>query len=294
MSRRIAARRASPIDHAVDILLVLVALAFVVTDDGRAAVDALRSRLSIMELVAGVGFCWYLAVFWTLGLAFLWLDARRPAWAERWRIQPFDRDGDDRDAAPDVAPARAVQRVLVNQVAGTLPALLAVSPLLAWRGLSSSSTPSVIDVVVHLLLAFSWVEVTFYAVHRVLHRRWWFSRVHRVHHEYRRPSGIATHHVHFVEHVIGNLVPVVGGVVVAGVHPVPFFLFITLAVKNAIVTHSDFAFPLLGDVVHHDRHHHSLVGNFGALGLLDRVFGTSLPAPSEALSGPPGRRRVVR
>jgi sterol desaturase/sphingolipid hydroxylase (fatty acid hydroxylase superfamily) len=121
-----------------------------------------------------------------------------------------------------------------------------------------------------------WVEVTFYAVHRLLHRRWWFARVHRVQHEYRRPTGIATHHVHFVEHVVGNLVPVVGGAVIAGVHPVPFFLFITLAVKNAIVTHSDFALPLLGEVAHHDRHHHSLVGNYGALGLLDRVFGTTL------------------
>ena len=276
MSRRFVARRASPLDHTVDALLVLVAVAFVITDEGRAAVAALQARWSTTELVVGVGFCWYLVVFWSLGLWFLWLDARRPAWAERWRIQPRGDDGNN--DGNDVAPSRAVRRVLVNQFGGTLPALALVAPLLAWRGLSSSTTPTAAAVVVHLLLAFLWVEVTFYGVHRVLHTRWWFARVHRVHHEYRRPTGIATHHVHFVEHVVGNLVPVVGGVVVAGVHPVPFFLFITLAVKNAIVTHSDFAFPLLGDVVHHDRHHHTLVGNFGALGLLDRLFGTSLPS----------------
>jgi sterol desaturase/sphingolipid hydroxylase (fatty acid hydroxylase superfamily) len=279
VSRRFVARRSSPLDHTVDALIVAVALCFVVTDAGRDAVEAMRARWSTAELVLGVGFCWYLVVFWSLGLVSLWLDARRPAWAERWRLQPR---GHDDDGTADVPPARAVRRVLVNQFAGTLPALGLVSPALAWRGLSSSVTPSALDVVAHLLLAFLWVEVTFYAVHRVLHRRWWYRRVHRVHHEYRRPTGIATHHVHFVEHVAGNLVPVVGGVVVAGVHPVPLFLFITLAVKNAIVTHSDFAFPLLGDVVHHDRHHHTLAGNFGALGLLDRLFGTSLSSTADS------------
>lgn len=282
MSRRFRGRRSSPLDHSVDALLVVAALLLVGTETGRAALDALRPRASTTTLVVGVGFCWYLIVFWTLGLFFLWLDARRPAWAERWRVQPFV----DVDDEPDVPPRAAVARVLANQFLGTLPALLLAVPLVEARGFSSSPTPSLVGVLAGLCGGFLWVEATFYGVHRVLHRRWWFARVHRVHHAWRRPTGLATHDVHFVEHLLGNLFPVVGGAVVAGFHPVPFFLFITLAVKNAIVTHSNHAFPLLGDVVHHDHHHHTPTGNFGALGLLDRVFGTasSMPlAPADAV-----------
>jgi methylsterol monooxygenase len=278
-------------DHASDLLLVVGWLVALRIDNGRwwgrlwEQLAPLWSGSTVGDAVGVVvlAFGWYLFVFWSWGLLFLWLDHARPAWADRHRLQrPADLAVVDVD---DVKPGVAVVVVLANQFFLTLPALCALAPVLIARSGDVRGPPPPWWVALFVVVAaFSWVELSFYVIHRAMHAPWLYRRFHHVHHRYRRPAGIATHYLHPVDHVLGNLVPVLGGAVIATVHPSTLLLWITLAVRNAIFTHGNHSLPLLGEATHHDLHHHDPRVHFGVVGILDHLCGTTgrtvrAPAP---------------
>lgn len=100
------------------------------------------------------------------------------------------------------------------------------------------------------------------------------KRFHRIHHEYKESTGIATHYVHWVEHMTGNLIPVFTGVVLSGCHVWEAMMWVAIVVVNAIHTHSGYHFPWMGYAVDQDCHHFHVFGNYGAMGVADRLLGT--------------------
>jgi methylsterol monooxygenase len=171
--------------------------------------------------------------------------------------------------------ASAVRVVLFNQFFGTLPALVLVFQLMQWRGHAfASQVPGAWEILRDLALMVLIEEVLFYAVHYAMHQRPLFARFHHIHHRFRRSIGIATHYVHFVEHLVGNLMPIFTAVILTNAHVVTTFVWVAMAVTNAIHTHSDYNFPWMSYAADHDWHHYHARGNYGTIGLLDRVFGT--------------------
>lgn len=316
--RRFLARPERPLDHVFDVAVVVgTQLALAAVPDGwwTRLWSALGGDRPAGAVVVALAFGWYLAVFWSWGLLSLALDRARPAWTRTLRLQRPIGGNDRHDAldavddavedvrgddVADVDVASAVRLVLVNQFAVTLPMLALVAPVFFARGLDVAGPPPPgWQAVLLVVAAFLWVEVSFYVVHRAMHRPRAFRAFHHVHHRYRRPTGIATHYAHPVDHLLGNLVPVLGGAVIVAVHPTTLLLWITLAVRNAIVTHGNVALPLLGAPAHHDFHHHDPRGNFGVVGLLDRLFGTdaryraAVAAPAGVDDEQVGTRSVV-
>lgn len=229
------------------------------------------SRWSLAEIFIAGGFAVYLVVFWLTGGAYMALDHfKRPGFLYRLRIHDDDRLG--RPARTTLR--RSVLVVLRNQLLGTLPALFVVYQLMIWRGLDASGPSHWTTMLWHLAVMLLVEEVLFFSAHYLLHRKWFFARIHRVHHEYRKSIGIATHYVHFIEHLVGNLLPFLAGFVITGAHPFTCFIWVTVGVINAIHTHSGYHFPWLSYSPHHDFHHYAVEGNYGVLGLLDRLFGT--------------------
>jgi fatty acid hydroxylase domain-containing protein 2 len=117
-------------------------------------------------------------------------------------------------------------------------------------------------------------EVLFFTAHWAFHTRPLFRTIHHIHHRFRQPIGISTHYVHYLEHLIGNLVPIFSAIILTRADVTTSFLWVTFAVTNAIHTHSDYAFPWMPPAQNHDFHHYLARGNYGVLGLLDRIFGT--------------------
>lgn len=276
--------------RARDLALYLVALASILAALARWG-DAwwreVAAHTSLCEAIVGWGFAFYFVWFWLLGLTYFALDDARARAAAlpheqrswlgrallRWEIQqPLA----EQPRRPDVPRRRTVLVVLRNQLLGTWPSLLLVSWLLARRGVTiHDPIPTSATIVAQLLGIVLMLEVAFYTVHRVLHGKSLFRRIHRVHHEWRKPTGVATHYVHYVEHLCGNLLPVFLGPVLLGVHPLVFGLWAGIAVFNAIHTHGGYAIPGLVYAHDHDFHHYRLRGNYGSLGLLDALLGTN-------------------
>ncbi len=253
------------VSYAVGFALVLPLLSW----QGAAVWATLHDTLGGWGAFVGLGFAVYMIVFWLAGGFYIAADAR--GWFADAKIQPRPA-GRDRSGPP---LSRAVRVVLRNQFLGTLPVLIGLYPLLLWRGLDMAADPDPWWLVLaHLAGLVLIEELGFYSTHRAFHLRPLFKRFHRIHHEFRESIGIATHYVHYVEHLVGNLGPIFLGVVILCPHPVTIFLWVVLAVVNAIHTHSGYAFRWMVWPHDHDFHHFNVTGNYGVLGALDRLLGT--------------------
>lgn len=75
---------------------------------------------------------------------------------------------------------------------------------LAWRnGIVTVELQSTwYKVVVDLLFLLIWNEMHFYCVHRLLHTRWLYRHVHRIHHESVVPTPFSTYSFHWLEAVL--------------------------------------------------------------------------------------------
>lgn len=241
---------------------------------GQRCLNALTRHFSDFGLLVGGGFALYLTVFWSWGLFYIALDRlKKPAFLYRYRIQVPAAGEPDRTSSPPTAAA--VKVVLANQFLGTLPGLVLLYFILKRLGVSpSDALPSTVTILAKLTGMILVEEALFYAAHYVMHLKRFFRRFHHIHHRFRQPIGISTHYVHYLEHWVGNLVPIFAGIVLMRGDVTTSFLWVSLAVTNAIHTHSDYAFPWMPVAVHHDFHHYTARGNYGAIGLLDWLFGT--------------------
>lgn len=133
-----------------------------------------------------------------------------------------------------------------------------------------------------------WHDTWFYWTHRLLHTRWWFRRVHAVHHRSRQPSPWAAYAFHPIEALINGLVTPLALLVVP-VHGGVLLLFqLHQIVRN---THGHaavetlprgFARHWLGrwftTTTHHHLHHETAVGHYALwFTFWDRWCGTLRP-----------------
>lgn len=120
-------------------------------------------------------------------------------------------------------------------------------------------------------------EVLFYFSHRTLHHPLLYAPIHKFHHTYTAPFGIAAIYAHPVEHMLSNIIPASAGSVLMRSHPVLPMLWGVLALFNTMTVHSGYdfsSFLIFPSPYFHDWHHEKFNENFG-LGLLDYLLGTS-------------------
>jgi sterol desaturase/sphingolipid hydroxylase (fatty acid hydroxylase superfamily) len=234
----------------------------------------LMQHMSLGFFVVVIGFVFYLSVFWLVGIPYLLLDKfKKPIFLYQYKIQETSEA--PKRYAQKVPLSKAVIRVLSNQFLGTWPFLGLVYILMTKLGYTQNVPIPHWWVVLLQLAALVLIEdILFFASHHTMHRKYFFKKFHWVHHEYRETIAIATHYVHYVEHIIGNLCPVFIGVLILQPHPFVILFWILLVVLNALHTHSGYAFPWMSYAVHHDWHHYHVNGSYSAIGLMDRLFGT--------------------
>ncbi len=139
-------------------------------------------------------------------------------------------------------------------------------------------------------------DAYFYGVHRLLHRPWWFARVHAWHHRSVHPSPWAAYAFHPAEAgLMAAFLPL--ALAAAPLHPGAIFAFLAHMIVRNVLGHCGVALTprnALGrwyarhftTTLHHHLHHSSGGGNFGLyFAWLDRWLGTELGAYRERMAG---------
>ncbi|GBG73000.1 hypothetical protein CBR_g12719 [Chara braunii] len=128
-------------------------------------------------------------------------------------------------------------------------------------------------------------DFIFYWGHRALHTKFLYQHVHRVHHEYAAPFGLASQYAHPFE-IIFLGVATAAGPALIGPHIFTLWLWMCLRILEAMDVHSGYdfpwslskVFPLYAGSHHHDYHHRLLYtksGNYGStFTYMDWLFGT--------------------
>lgn len=219
-------------------------------------------------LVVGVPIALHLLVFWGMAALYGAVDrSGKPGWVARHRIQ---------QGPPRQPPLSRVLPVLAWNQLFFSPLLMAgvwvALWLRGWVPQAALPSPGRLLLEVAGLSAFS--LVCFYASHRALHHPWWMKRVHRVHHEYRTSSALASEYAHPFEFVVANFGTLAVGVVLLAPSLPALYLFTVLSLHTVVAHHSGYALPGLPWSVPHDWHHYRFTESFGTIGLLDRLFGT--------------------
>ncbi|KAH7514086.1 hypothetical protein FEM48_Zijuj11G0051200 [Ziziphus jujuba var. spinosa] len=159
--------------------------------------------------------------------------------------------------------------------------------------------PSGWEILSQLLVYFVVEDYTNYWIHRFLHNKWGYEKIHRVHHEYAAPIGFAAPYAHWAEILILGIPSFLGPAMVPG-HMITFWLWIALRQVEAIETHSgwtaslqfvghaatryDFPWsitkyiPFYGGAEYHDYHHYvggQSQSNFASVfTYCDYIYGT--------------------
>ncbi|KAI3501164.1 hypothetical protein L1887_29025 [Cichorium endivia] len=150
---------------------------------------------------------------------------------------------------------------------------------------TSLPLPSLTEIISQLVVYFLIEDYTNYWIHRLLHCKWGYEKIHKIHHEYTAPIGFAAPYAHWVEVLILGIPSFLGPAIVPG-HMITFWLWIGLRQIEAIETHSGYDLPwtftkyipFYGGADYHDYHHYvggQSQSNFASVfTYCDYIYGT--------------------
>ncbi|EGW30777.1 C-4 methylsterol oxidase [Spathaspora passalidarum NRRL Y-27907] len=129
---------------------------------------------------------------------------------------------------------------------------------------------------------FFFEDLWHYTFHRLFHVGWFYKNIHKIHHRYSAPFGLAAEYAHPVEVAalgVGTVgFPILYAYVgtknpqVPPIHLFTITLWIVLRLFQAVDSHSGYDFPwslnkffpLWAGAEHHDEHHHFFIGNYAS------------------------------
>lgn len=217
--------------------------------------------------------------FSTVPLPLVFLELRRYWTVARYKIQPKVR----LPLADMIRCYKDVMRMFFLVVG---PLQLVSYPSVKLVGIHTGlPLPSAWEMIMQLVVYFLVEDYTNYWIHRFLHNKWGYEKIHKVHHEYTAPIGFAAPYAHWAEILILGI-PSFLGPAIAPCHMVTFWLWIGLRQMEAIETHSGYDFPwtltkfipFYGGAEYHDYHHYvggQSQSNFASVfTYCDYIYGT--------------------
>lgn len=139
------------------------------------------------------------------------------------------------------------------------------------------------------LVAFFFMEDAWhYFAHRLLHHKRIYKHIHKLHHEFSAPFGLAAEYAHPIEVLVLGMGTVGGPLLYCylsggNMHIVTVYIWIMLRLFQAVDAHSGYDFPwslhnwfpLWAGADHHDWHHSTFTNCFStSFRYLDYIFGT--------------------
>lgn len=179
---------------------------------------------------------------------------------------------------------KAIRSYIFNQMVLGILFIYLILPFLATD--FSLNLPSFSTFLRHIFISVCLEDFFFYFSHRLLHLPFFYKRIHKIHHEFNNPINIFNVHTHWVEFIIGNMIPLFGSAMALGrhMHISTLIGFICFRLGESNEVHSGFEFPwspykilpISNDSAFHNYHHIKNIGNYGTFFTFwDWYFGTS-------------------
>jgi len=218
----------------------------------------------------------FIVMYWSNGALLYAVEQFFPSWVGDYRIQTLKPS-----SRPDLGK-------LFKNLACTsflvLPFLSAsLSPF--WRLLRmSAELPGPWEMFCHIGFAVLFNEITFFYGHWQMHRvKFLYKHIHKIHHEFKAPMGLAAIYCHPLEFFLSDLMPLGGGLVLLQCHAYTGIVWTAFAILATQTHHSGIRWPWIdffsmqseAQPNFHDFHHEKFNFNYGAMGWLDDLHGTS-------------------
>ncbi|KAL2868129.1 sterol desaturase family protein [Aspergillus lucknowensis] len=206
--------------------------------------------------------------FWIPSACYISLDYLFPTFSQQHKIQPAPKQPTQKDIW------ECFKIVVKNQL---ISSALHLSLILLKQGQSSyridSTLPTIPEVIRDFILCLLLRELLFYYSHRLLHRPYFYARIHKLHHKFTAPVALAAQYAHPLEQIFANALPISLPPQLLSSHVLTFWIFLAYELFNTATVHSGYDF-FRETARMHDLHHEKFNLNYGSIGLCDWIHGT--------------------
>lgn len=138
------------------------------------------------------------------------------------------------------------------------------------------AVPSFYIMMRDLMVTHHLYEITFYTLHRFMHWKPIYNRIHKVHHEWRSPIAVAAIYNHPLEYICASYFPLLIGPTVMGSHISTIWVLIITSIISTTSEHSGYHMPFMKSARFHYYHHSHINECLGSFGLMDYIFGSDV------------------
>ncbi|PRQ72716.1 Fatty acid hydroxylase superfamily-domain containing protein [Rhodotorula toruloides] len=213
-----------------------------------------------------------------------WMIIDYMGWFKQYKLQA--------DKVPSAKQQwECTKEVLKTHFSVELPQIYLFHPMAVAVGMKTWEVPFPSffgQIVPQVMLFFFMEDFWHYTVHRIMHHRALYKHVHKVHHTYSAPFGLAAEYAHPIEVLVLGL-GTVGGPLLwcylsgGNMHLITMYTWICCRLFQAVDAHSGYDFPwslnhwlpIWAGAEHHDYHHEKFNECFSSsLRVWDWLLGT--------------------
>ncbi|KAL2817270.1 fatty acid hydroxylase superfamily-domain-containing protein [Aspergillus cavernicola] len=206
--------------------------------------------------------------FWIPSACYIILDYLFPTFSQVHKIQPAPKQPTKQDIW------ECFKVVTKNQL---ISSALHLSHILLKQGQPSyridTTLPSLSELIRDFTLCLLLREILFYYSHRLLHKPYFYTRIHKLHHRFTAPIALAAQYAHPIEQIFANALPISLPPQLLGSHVFTFWAFLAYELFATATVHSGYDF-FANKARMHDLHHEKFNLNYGSIGICDWVHGT--------------------
>ncbi|PQE17965.1 C-4 methyl sterol oxidase Erg25 protein [Rutstroemia sp. NJR-2017a WRK4] len=167
--------------------------------------------------------------------------------------------------------------VLLSHFTVELPQIVLFHPMAKYFGMGTDVPFPALTTIAYQVAIFFVLEDTWhYWMHRAMHQGWLYKKIHKIHHQYSAPFGLAAEYASPIEVMVLGLgtvgSPILWCMLTGNLHILTMYIWIVLRVFQAIDAHSGYDFPwslhhflpFWAGAEHHDVHHEKFIGNYAS------------------------------